>query len=638
MRYSIRNRMIVLIVPLVCLILAGKSLLTLWMTTEAQAERSYAASSEQASRYANELDASNLANLRQACTLARMLECNTTHNRAEIMTGLENILRKRPDLIGVYVGFEPNAFDANDRLYRSAPGHDATGRFAPYWNRLGPSPSVEALTDMDSSDWYLIPKRTKRSAVIEPLNYHGFLMTSFVCPILKDGRFIGFSGVDVSLKHLDADVAKIKVFKTGYAFLVSNTGTLIAWPDKRLIGTQNLRGLAAKHHNQDLNLLAQAIQQGRNGFIKTRDPISGRDVVMFYAPLSTCKWGIVMVAPVQEIFANVYRLRNWLIIIGLSALILVTIAIALAANSLAKPIMQLSLAADYVAQGHLDQHVPDGRGEIGVLARAFNNMTDQLKLTITALEQHVNELKAARANQDKLIEELEIKNAELERFTYTVSHDLKSPLITIKGFLGYLEQDAIAGDAVQLKADIDRIASATDKMQQLLLELLELSRIGRLQNPYEEFELEALVQEAITLVAGRIKARGAEVIINGTLPRLYGDRPRIREVFENLIDNAVKYGGNVPHVEIGTRQQAGELVFYVQDNGSGIDPRYHARIFSLFEKLDPASEGTGMGLAIVKRIVEVHKGRIWVESDATGSTFCLTLPDNRQANLEEDNL
>lgn len=243
----------------------------------------------------------------------------------------------------------------------------------------------------------------------------------------------------------------------------------------------------------------------------------------------------------------------------------------------------------------------------------------------------------ARVEEERksLIAELEAKNAELERFTYTVSHDLKSPLITIKGFMGLLEQDAAAGDSGRMKVDMARISNAVAKMRRLLDELLELSRIGRLVNPPEEVELGELAREAAGLVAGRLAERAAELIIADDLPVIYGDRSRLREVLENLIDNGVKFMGDQPdpRIEIGARRDDEETVFYVRDNGVGVDPRYHEKIFGLFEQLNPKIEGTGVGLAIVKRIVEVHGGRIWVESAGAGqgSTFCFTLPSKSQA-------
>ena len=232
----------------------------------------------------------------------------------------------------------------------------------------------------------------------------------------------------------------------------------------------------------------------------------------------------------------------------------------------------------------------------------------------------------------QLIAELAAKNAELERFTYTVSHDLKSPLFTIRGFLGYLEQDALSGDQERIKKDTQRIADATDKMQQLLNDLLELSRIGRLMNESREIRFEELIYEVLELVHGQIEERGVIVQVQKELPNVYGDRQRLSEVIQNLVDNAIKFMGDQPEprIEIG---QAGEdaergmPVFYVKDNGMGIQPEHHERVFGLFNKLNPLADGTGIGLAIVKRIIEVHGGRIWVKSEAgKGTTFFFTLP------------
>ena len=166
-------------------------------------------------------------------------------------------------------------------------------------------------------------------------------------------------------------------------------------------------------------------------------------------------------------------------------------------------------------------------------------------------------------------------------------------------------------------------------MQRLLNELLELSRIGRVVNPPRGHPFGSLAREAEALVAGRIAERRVEVTIEDGLPPVWGDRDRLVEVVQNLLDNAVQFMGDEPRprVEIGTRHSAGERVFFVRDNGVGIDAAFRERVFGLFEKLDQDSEGTGVGLALVKRIVELHGGRVWIEpgADGRGTTVCFTL-------------
>jgi signal transduction histidine kinase len=245
--------------------------------------------------------------------------------------------------------------------------------------------------------------------------------------------------------------------------------------------------------------------------------------------------------------------------------------------------------------------------------------------------QDITDRKRAETEREHLIGELEARNAELERFTYTVSHDLKSPLITIGGFLGFLEKDARSGNIERFQADIRRIREAANTMRQLLDDLLELSRIGRLINPAQQIPFAEIVREALALVEGQLAARGVEVTVAPDLPSVYGDRTRLVEALQNLLDNAAKFMGEQPrpHITLGARGQGGERVLYVQDNGIGIDPQYHQKVFGLFEKLDASAVGTGIGLALVNRIVEVHGGRIWVESEGSGkgTTFCFTLPE-----------
>ncbi len=242
----------------------------------------------------------------------------------------------------------------------------------------------------------------------------------------------------------------------------------------------------------------------------------------------------------------------------------------------------------------------------------------------------ITERKKNEQERERLIGELEAKNAELERFTYTVSHDLKSPLVTIKGFLGLLEKDVLTGNAEQIKQDISQIQGAADKMQRLLEELLELSRIGRLMNPPERASLTDLAREAALLADGQITERGVAVVIAPDMPAVYGDRVRLLQIFQNLLGNAVKFMGDQPEprIEIAAATRDAEVVCSVRDNGMGIAPKYHDKVFGLFEQIYPDGDGTGIGLTLVKRIVEVHGGAIELasEGEGCGCTFTFSLP------------
>lgn len=230
-------------------------------------------------------------------------------------------------------------------------------------------------------------------------------------------------------------------------------------------------------------------------------------------------------------------------------------------------------------------------------------------------------------------QDLAEKNAELARFVYTVSHDLRTPLVTIMGYIG-LMLDSISDESY---ADAQRSAvtinRAAKKMQSLLDELLRLSRIGRVCGDYAHKPLNELVEEVLIGLDG-LRCEGPKIIIQPNMPMIYGDETRLKELLQNLIENAIKYSGDQesPQIEIRAWVEDKETICCVSDNGIGLEQVYFEKIFDLFEKLDPDTPGSGVGLAVAKRIVEVHHGEIWCESEGPGkgSRFYFSIPQSGQ--------
>jgi signal transduction histidine kinase len=217
----------------------------------------------------------------------------------------------------------------------------------------------------------------------------------------------------------------------------------------------------------------------------------------------------------------------------------------------------------------------------------------------------------------------------MEQFLYTVSHDLKSPLVTILGYSGYIKEDTSAGRLDRVADFLEEIGIAVNRMVRLINGLLDLGRIGRQMNPISPIPMTELIQGIVQQHAVEIAEKNVIVDVQEDMPTINADKERMTEAFDNLIVNALNYGHGdpQPRITIGSVITANQVRFFVKDNGPGIAAKYQTKIFELFQRLQNDRKGTGLGLTIVKRVAEVHGGRVWVESQPSqGATFWLAFP------------
>ena len=271
-------------------------------------------------------------------------------------------------------------------------------------------------------------------------------------------------------------------------------------------------------------------------------------------------------------------------------------------------------------------------GGLSVRRRSTDTFTQEDVDLLTALAGHAAIAIEHARLYDHLREQadaLQAKNEELDSFAYAVSHDLKAPLVSLQGMAGLLEMEC----AEQLGEDgrhyLGRIGATVKQMERLIGDVLMLSRVGREGRPTEVVSLDDVVDVVLDRLAEPVRARGMTVT-RGDLGAVQAIPVQMEQVFANLIGNAVKYIGDTadPRVEIGKSERSGTVEFYVRDNGIGIAPEYHARVFETFQRLkDVEVEGSGVGLAIVKKIIEAAGGGLRVESAVgQGSTFFFTWP------------
>jgi signal transduction histidine kinase/type II secretory pathway pseudopilin PulG len=346
----------------------------------------------------------------------------------------------------------------------------------------------------------------------------------------------------------------------------------------------------------------------------------GGEVIAYAMPVPGSKWIVLVELSQDLVLEAARRFLYWLIGVGLALMITGSFIAWLISRSFTRPLDRLLHATTAIAGGDYSPMVEiHRRDEIGKLAASFNSMTAQVRQAHAQLEEKVRSRTA----------DLEAVNSELEAFSYSVSHDLRAPLRAVSGYAVMLKEDYDAALDNEGRRITDNILSNAKMMGRLIDDLIAFSRLGKREVRRQTVDMQALVAACIA----ELSATWPEDcfrIETGQLPPCRGDGDLLKQVWLNLIGNALKYSSKVagPRIDIGSMEDAKGVVYYVRDNGAGFDMKYADKLFKVFQRLHSQEEfeGTGVGLALVKRIVDKHRGEIWAESlPGKGATFFFRL-------------
>jgi signal transduction histidine kinase len=449
-----------------------------------------------------------------------------------------------------------------------------------------------------------------------------------------DGRFAGVIAFEVDM----TPVYKLVQDVTG----LGNTGEVLLG---RKVGT-HVEFLNPLRHDPKAALRRKAtvgdetsfpIQQavlGRTGSGVAID-YRGQQVIAAWRYIPSMQWGLVAKIDTREAFADVVNLRNlvWIIlaiVFALSAVIAFSIA-----QSISVPIKNLTKGAEIIGSGNLDYRVGTNmKDEIGQLSRSFDKMTHDVK-AITASRDELNREMAERKRAEESLrhtaEDLERSNKDLEQFAYVASHDLQEPLRAVAGFVGLLKKQYRSVLNDEAAEYIDLSVEGAERMQTLIHDLLTFSRVGTKGGAFVRMNMKDAFDGAMKNLQVAISESDALVTLGNEMPAVTADPTQMTQLLQNLIANAIKFHGQRrPEIVVGAERKNDYWVMSVRDNGIGIEPQYYDRIFLIFQRLHTRSQfkGTGIGLAVCKKIVERHGGTIWVESKpGEGSTFYFTIPD-----------
>jgi signal transduction histidine kinase len=439
---------------------------------------------------------------------------------------------------------------------------------------------------------------------------------------------------DVDLGTVRDAIARARIGAAGYAYAVNSRGELITHPDKNLVLAHT--NLASLPQVQGALTGAAAV---RSDVVTTGRDLDGNEVLSAFQRVDPPGWWVFVEEPLSVAFAPIESaiLRTALLLVVF--LLVAVVTSVLLARNLVRPIESIQVAAAKIGSGALDQRIDiSSRDELGALAEEFNRMAARLQASYVGLEQQVqartHELGSALAELDEKSRELEAASHHKSEFLADMSHELRTPLNAISGFSQVLRKQLL-GEINEKQAEyLDDILASARHLLSLIDDVLDLAKVeaGQIELEVTPFSLRGALEHGVVIVRERATREGVRISLSSDpgVDTLMGDERRITQVVFNLLSNAVKFAPAGSTVDIAVAPLDGQVRISISDSGPGIAPADQERIFEEFQQAAAGKEqreGTGLGLALSRRLVELHGGHIWVDSElGKGSTFAFTLP------------